>query len=343
MANRYWVGGSNYWNATAGTKWSTTSGGAGGAAVPTSSDDVYFDANSGSVTVNIADATCKNLVCTGFTGTLYSPVVYVYAYGSVTIPYTVTLTTFRLSMVGNTTQTLTIGSGLSLEALYTEVGSSVVLGNHLFCPYFRIYGTFDANDYNVDIGYLGSGMAVGTEATLIMGAGSTWTIWSDVWRIGSGTTITCETSTIIMYSYGPNLQQYASEFYGKGKTYYEVINATTNGYGLIIADSNTFNHLHIGAGSPTYFTDGTTQTISSSFAANGFDHAPIVLTGTGTAGWTISDTTGTNTADWCNISYSTATGGATWNATNSIDSGNNSGWNITPPPTTWLGSFIPFL
>ena len=46
MANRYWVGGSATWNATVGTKWATTSGGAGGASVPTSADDVFLDAAS---------------------------------------------------------------------------------------------------------------------------------------------------------------------------------------------------------------------------------------------------------------------------------------------------------
>lgn len=42
MANRYWVGGNANWDATAGTKWATTSGGAGGAAVPTAADDVFW-------------------------------------------------------------------------------------------------------------------------------------------------------------------------------------------------------------------------------------------------------------------------------------------------------------
>ena len=45
MANRYWVGGAGNWSSTA--KWSTSSGGASGASVPTSADDVIFDANSG--------------------------------------------------------------------------------------------------------------------------------------------------------------------------------------------------------------------------------------------------------------------------------------------------------
>lgn len=44
MANRYWVGNGGNWNDT--NHWSASSGGAGGASVPTSSDDVFFDANS---------------------------------------------------------------------------------------------------------------------------------------------------------------------------------------------------------------------------------------------------------------------------------------------------------
>ena len=73
MANRYWVGGTANWDATAGTKWATTSGGAGGAAVPTSADDVFFDAASGAVTCTLTGgyfASCLSLTCTGFTGTL---------------------------------------------------------------------------------------------------------------------------------------------------------------------------------------------------------------------------------------------------------------------------------
>lgn len=71
MANRFWVGSTANWDATAGTKWAVTSGGAGGQAVPTNSDDVFLDANSGVNIITItATANCKSLTCTGFTGTL---------------------------------------------------------------------------------------------------------------------------------------------------------------------------------------------------------------------------------------------------------------------------------
>jgi hypothetical protein len=69
MADRYWVGGTATWNSTAGSKWSTTSGGSGGASVPTSADDVFFDASSGAGTVTASNVVCANLNFTGFTGT----------------------------------------------------------------------------------------------------------------------------------------------------------------------------------------------------------------------------------------------------------------------------------
>ena len=46
--------------------------------------------------------------------------------------------------------------------------------------------------------------------------------------------------------------------------------------------------------------------------------------------WTISDSTGTNETEYCIIKNSTASGGATWDATdNCTDSGGNSGWDFT--------------
>lgn len=64
-APRYWVGGAGDWNDAA--HWSTTSGGASGACIPTVYDDVYFDANSGftpaskTVTIDNGNAYSRNL------------------------------------------------------------------------------------------------------------------------------------------------------------------------------------------------------------------------------------------------------------------------------------------
>ena len=70
MANRYWVGGSGTWNTTNTANWSATSGGASGASVPTTSDIVTFDANSGGGTCTVAATGAgSTMTCTGYTGT----------------------------------------------------------------------------------------------------------------------------------------------------------------------------------------------------------------------------------------------------------------------------------
>ena len=64
--NRYWVGGTGNWNDT--SHWSESSGGVGGASVPTEEDDVYIDSNSGfdsggKITVS-HNGSCKDFTCT---------------------------------------------------------------------------------------------------------------------------------------------------------------------------------------------------------------------------------------------------------------------------------------
>lgn len=72
MADRFWVGDGldNYWNYP--DCWSDTSGGLGGAGIPTRDDDVYFDANS--MNQCTLDATgwgdCKSLTIDGYSNTL---------------------------------------------------------------------------------------------------------------------------------------------------------------------------------------------------------------------------------------------------------------------------------
>lgn len=70
MATRYWVtGGTGDYNST--TNWSTSSGGASGASVPTSADDAIWDANSGAGTVVInVSSDAKSINFTNFTGTV---------------------------------------------------------------------------------------------------------------------------------------------------------------------------------------------------------------------------------------------------------------------------------
>lgn len=63
---RYWVGGTGTWDATTTTNWSATSGGAGGASVPTSADAVVFDSAS-SATAYTVTCTATQLRCAALT------------------------------------------------------------------------------------------------------------------------------------------------------------------------------------------------------------------------------------------------------------------------------------
>lgn len=68
MANRFFVGDtdSDWFDAN---NWATTTGGAGGAGIPTAGDDVKLDANSPNCTLTTTSAICSSFIATGFTNT----------------------------------------------------------------------------------------------------------------------------------------------------------------------------------------------------------------------------------------------------------------------------------
>lgn len=151
MADRYWVGGTATWDGTAGSKWSATNGGAGGASVPTTTDDVYFNQNSNSgtnaftVTVSLARV-CRNITIQNLDGAMtLAGSGSLSIYGNLTFPSTGltitntgTLTIRGQSSVVNTggilIRNISLGSrSLTKGAIVTEsvtlAGSLNVFGN----------------------------------------------------------------------------------------------------------------------------------------------------------------------------------------------------------------------
>jgi uncharacterized protein YlxW (UPF0749 family) len=136
MADRYWVGGTASWDGTAGTKWALTSGGAGGQAVPTSADDVFFsNLSTGTCTISTGNTGARSINCTGFTGTLTGTAAITVS-GSVTLvagmtySYTGTMTlagTGTITSAGKTFGAVNIsGAGITvtLGAALTQGSSS---------------------------------------------------------------------------------------------------------------------------------------------------------------------------------------------------------------------------
>jgi hypothetical protein len=112
MATRYWVGGTGNWSNTA--RWSTASGGVGGASVPGSGDAVIFNGSSAGGTATVdSNVTVQTLTMTGYGGTL--------AFGTNTISLNGTGTVFT----GATT--CSISGTPVINLTYTGIFSMTVL------------------------------------------------------------------------------------------------------------------------------------------------------------------------------------------------------------------------
>lgn len=203
--------------------------------------------------------------------------------------------------------------------IYTLTVSSLLASNT--CTLTQ--GTLDFNDSsfsitalrfdnsNTKVLYLGNGTI-----TISGGGGSPWNASI------AGTTLYPEGSTI---KFTANTSS-NSTFAGSGLIYNNIWNATSGTGKLVITGSNTFNDFKSDAGRTINFTAGTTTTVTT-FTAVGTSGNNIVIASVTSATHTLSCASGTIDCDYLTISYSVATGGATWNAgSHSTDGGNNTGW-----------------
>lgn len=125
-ASRFWILGTAVWDNSNTANWSTTSGGSGGAAVPTSADDVTFDSNSGTaatVTIQTATANANTITINKSDLTLTHSGV-----GS-TVVGAVTLTTGTLNTNGQTCAWLAFLSNNSNTRALTLGASTLTLSS----------------------------------------------------------------------------------------------------------------------------------------------------------------------------------------------------------------------
>lgn len=207
MADRYWVGGAATWNATAGTKWAATSGGAGGEAVPTSADNVYFDAASGAVAVVIGTgSTCKNLTFTGFTGSLGAGTGALSCYGNLTMTSVTSGWTGTISFLSTTAQTITSnGFAFDNAMTFNGVGGSWQLQDNLTTGSTRTVtltnGTLDLNNLTFSCGLFSSSntntrsIAFGTGNITLTGSGAT------IWGMDTSTNFTLTGTPVVNCTY----------------------------------------------------------------------------------------------------------------------------------------------
>ena len=127
MADRYFVGTGN-WDSSDTSVWSDTSGGTTGFSIPTSTDDVFIDANSGTVTI-MNTAICHDITFTGFTSTL-AGTSNLDVYGSLLLVSGMTLTfsgdvTFKSTSTGETVTTG--GKTITFDTIFNGSGGEWTL------------------------------------------------------------------------------------------------------------------------------------------------------------------------------------------------------------------------
>jgi fibronectin-binding autotransporter adhesin len=192
MADRYWVGGTGSWDATALLKWSSTSGGIGGEAVPTAADDVYIDSGSGVVTVTATSAsTCRNLSFISGSGSFagtFAGTSGITVAGSLTLSASMTRTfTGGITFTATNAQTIT-PNGISLDSslIFNGVGGSWQLADNLVAavviPSTKAItltnGTLDLNNKILTTAIFGSNnsntrvITFGTGKIVLIGSGT---------------------------------------------------------------------------------------------------------------------------------------------------------------------------
>jgi len=347
MAIRFWVGGTGTWSSSDTSHWAASSGGAPGASVPGASDNVNFDANSGTGTVTIN----------------YSPSIIAFNSANSTLTFS---GTNGLTASGN----VTLGSGNT----YSVTGTLTATGNCTFTSNGKSWAGDVTFNGASKFFQLGDDFSLAGDKILTLLAGSLLPLTHNitVGRFASTGTGTCSINTLSSagtvinlipstsgtaacwwitntnFSYSQSTEttiKVEPTFVGSGMQIRAPVSGTLTMPKLWIHQTGAAasNAIEFG-GNQTYaydfIDDGTTAhtlrfslatfTFNGAFNVNGITGQVISIesVSSGTPA-TFSKSSGTVSVDYLDIKDNTATGGATWNAgVHSTDSGGNTGWNF---------------
>ena len=347
---RYWVGGTGTWDATTTTNWSATSGGAGGASVPTSTDDVIFNSASSSGSYTVTGGVSGAFPCQSLTmnapasGTLSfngsSSIFQIY--GNLTIAASgVSTSAFPAFFYASTTQTVTTNN-VSIASIQTSGSGGISLGSDITCTggITVNQGTFTSNNYAINSPFNATGataktVTLGTSTITCTGTGA------QVNLTGTNTTLSAASATFTFTNAGTKTLSCGVNAFSLGTV-------RNSGAGALTIASSTGVTVTIGTinnsvtPSAFTFTSGATYAVTN-FNVNGTagNLVTIIASTAGTAA-TLSKSSGIVSSDYLSIRDSTATPTSlTWYAgANSTNVSNNSGWIFTAPPAASTGNFF---
>ncbi len=247
----YWVGGTGNWSST--TKWSTSSGGGSGAAIPTSLDAVNFDslsnatAYTATIDSGVTLARCASFTMAGpLTGNVtFAGTVGIAFHGNVSFAATGITRTYTGAMqwAGNSSYTFTT-NGLTLASACTiiGVGSTWTLGSAINTTSFTFtHGSFSTSTSNYSITSGGAFTSSNSNIRTVNLNGSTLTL-STV----NSAAFNYATTTNLTFTAGTsqiNLSGATSGISSGGLTFNNVSFTSAAATGITITGANTFNTL----------------------------------------------------------------------------------------------------
>ena len=349
-ADYYWIGGAGNWTDT--QHWADSSN--GGVSLnlystpPGQYDDVYFDANSFTSPGQIVTADTTFIQCNNFSWTtvtnnpsfIASSNDSLLIYGSVELNASMTFTNSGFTYFrGSTTDTLVFnGHQFSGNVAFNGSGSWQmteplnVTGNII-----HEQGTLHTDNYNISCNNISSNtslirsLKLGTSSITVSGSGNALLFKK------TNLTLDADSSTItVSYSSSDSVNL------SFGDASLEFNNIIISCPQVQFTSESMIDTLTLNSGVKCIFPAGKNQ-YTNAFIITGTCSSPILLE-SDVAGFAckLNQTSGTVSGTYLYLKDITALGGATFNATQSINEGNVTGWAITEPTSNaninWIGN-----
>ena len=240
MAAKYWYvagNGNSNWN-TAGVWYNGPGGTLGTTTTPTTADDAYLTADSGSGAITIiAAASCLSLDCTGFTGTLAGTSTLAFL-GNITLSSSMTLTYSGTATLGNGYSNFTSnGKTVTFNITVNNAGATFVLQDSLIMSSTNTFTLSAGTVSQAILSQISVGFFVSTGATArvldttiyLTGVGTVWSASGTNFGISNGLVYVANTSSSAKtISHTPSS---AASGYGFRQTFY-ITGAGTGTYTL---------------------------------------------------------------------------------------------------------------
>ena len=360
----YWIGGTGNWSDI--NHWATTSGGTIlHTTVPSSTDDVYFDANSFNttgavVTLDVQNAFCRDLNWTGAannpTFQFQIPNQYngdiLRIFGDLSFIPNMTVNVGRIIFEGfaGAPKQVQTGNNPLRTIRFSELNQRWELADTLKADYLVVEsGELKTNNNFVDVGCLDQT----TQNTLVEFDSSIVKLsYKDTWvRFNiNNYPFNAGNSTII---FAANANSHNLSINGSNQVFHKVIfeDSISTHYlgnnnnfswvyskGNLEARSDTLDTLIIDPGKKLMIYNGVTA-VQSLFGFNGTCAKPIFIEGETSGSPTLHFNPGAISLNYLSTKNINYTGGP-WIATNSFDLGNNTGITIIQPAVSnlyWVG------